>query len=77
MNIQFVCACNKKYVGRTSNLWLNRINQLVPRKLPKSLMNKIRIAINNKKNNIQNDRLNSNLSRIQHLIENPNCFDNY
>ena len=57
------------YMGRTSNNLLTRNNQ----HLPKNLLNKIRMGIDNK----ENGKTKENSAIGEHLIENQNCFVNY
>ena len=57
---------------RTSIILLNKINQ----HRPKSLLNKIRIGNNRNIGRIQ-DKIFSNSVIGEHLVDNPNCFENH
>ena len=70
---KYVCSCKETYVGRTGNNLFNRVNQHVP----KNLLNKTRVCNNDRAVVREHVVIHSSSAIGQHLIDNPDCFDNY
>ena len=70
---KYVCFCKQTYVGRTGNNLINRINQ----HLPKNLLNKIKVSNNDRAVGREQVVIQSSSAIGQHLVNNPNCFQNY
>ena len=70
---KYVCFCKQTYVGRTGNNLINRVNQHVP----KNLLTKIRVCNNDRVVGSELVDIHSSSAIGQHLIDNPDCFDNY
>ena len=60
-------------MGRTGNNLSNRINQ----HLPKNLLNKIKVSNNDRAVGREQVVIQSSSAIGQHLVNNPNCFQNY
>ena len=70
---KYVCFCKQTYVGRTGNNLINRINQ----HLPKNLLNKIKVSNNDRAVGREQVVIQSSSAIGKHLVNNPNCFQNY
>ena len=74
---QFLCHCNSRYVGRTSQRLQQRIKQHVPKNLLQEHISQDRSTLACSCKPIRSFKAEASFSAIGHLLHNPTCAHEY
>ena len=75
---QFLCHCNSRYVGRTSQRLQQKIKQHVPKTILQRLTSQDRSTFARSCKSIRSLKAETSFSAIgQHLLQNPTCARKY
>ena len=78
INLVWICHCDSRYVGRTSQRLQQRIKQHVPKTILQKHISQDRSTLARSCKPIRNFKTETSFSAIgQHLLQNPTCAHEY